>query len=163
VHYTIVEETSPDAESLRVRQLGRRLGIVLYAVIVATFTIICSVEICLQVWAPKLEPLPVGCAAGTLLLIDAIDAARLAAADEPGEQAALAKFRSALASAWTSRPALSKACASDPEALRRLRAVDRLRYAEEHAIRYAAVDLAQRRHEVKRLIPTLRQTAERTL
>jgi hypothetical protein len=139
------------------------VGIIFYAVIVAAFTAVCSIQICLQVWAPEIVPLPVGCAAGTLQLIEAIDTARLAAADEPGEQAALSKFRSAVAPAWVFRPALSKACASDPEALRRLRAVDRLRYAEEHAVRYAAVDLAQRRHEVKRLIPTLRQTAERTL
>jgi len=131
--------------------------------LVAAFTAICSIQICLQVWAPKIEALPVGCAAGTLLLIDAIEKARLAAADQPEEQAALARFRGALAPAWAHRPALGHACASDPEALRRLRAVDRLRYAEEHAVRYAAVDLAQRRHEVKQLVPTLRQSAERTL
>jgi hypothetical protein len=158
-----VEPRALDDKTERVRQLGRTLGLAFYAVVVAAFTAICSIQICLQVWAPKLQPSPVGCAAGTLLLIESIEKARLAAADQPGEQAALTKFRGALDPAWAYRPALGHACASDPEALRRLRAVDRLRYAEEHAVRYAAVDLAQRRDEVKRLVPTLRQSAERTL
>ena len=43
------------------------------------------------------------------------------------------------------------------------REVDRLRYAEEHAVRYGAVDLAERRNEVKRLIPLLRESAGRQL
>lgn len=158
-----MEPRASDAKSERVRQLGRTIGLTFYAAVVAAFTIVCSIQICIQVWSPKHEPSPVGCAAGTLLLIEAIEKGRLAAADQPGEQAALAKFRGALNPAWAYRPALGQACSSDPEALARLRAVDRLRYAEEHAVRYAAVDLAQRRHEVKRLVPTLRQSAERTL
>ena len=158
-----MERESADARSARVRQLGRRLGLVFYALVVGAFTVICSVQICFQVWAPKIEPAPFGCAVGTLALIQAVEMARVAAEDEPSEQAALAKFRFALSPAWKYRPSLTKACAPDREALRRLRAVDRLRYAEEHAVRYAAVDLAQRRHEVKRLIPTLRQSAEQTL
>lgn len=158
-----MEPRASDAKSERVRQLGRTLGLAFYGAVVAAFTAVWSIQICIQVWSPKVEPSPVGCAAGTLLLIEAIEKGRLIAADQPGEQAALAKFRSALDPAWAYRPALGQACASDPEALARLRAVDRLRYAEEHAVRYAAVDLAQRRHEVKRLVPTLRQSAERTL
>jgi hypothetical protein len=98
-----------------------------------------------------------------LALVEAVDKARLAAADEPDEQAALAKFRGALASTWRYRPALTRTCAPSTDALRHLRAVDRLRYAEEHAVRYAAVDLAERRHEVKRLMMTLRQSSPQTL
>ena len=96
-------------------------------------------------------------------MVDAIDSARVAAENEPNEQAALAKFRGALASTWKYRPALTRACAQSKEAMRNLRAVDRLRYAEEHAVRYAAVDLAERRHEVKRLITSLRSSSRRTL
>ncbi len=66
----------------------------------AGFTVVCSVQICLQVWAPRVEPAPFDCSAGTLALVDSIDAARLAAADEPDEQAALTKFRGALGSTW---------------------------------------------------------------
>jgi hypothetical protein len=134
-----------------------------YALVVATFTVVCSVQICLQVWAPQVEPAPFDCSAGTVALVEAVDAARLAAANEAEEQAALAKFRGALASTWRYRPALTRACAPNSEALRRLRAVDRLRYAEEHAVRYAAVDLAQQRHEVQRLMMTLKQSSQQTL
>ena len=55
------------------------------------------------------------------------------------------------------------ACASSAEGTQHLRAIDRLRYAEEHAVRYAAVDLAERRNEVKRLITTLRPSAGQSL
>jgi hypothetical protein len=132
-------------------------------VLVVAFTAVCSVEICLQVWNPAIVPTPVGCSAGTLELVDAIEAARIASADQAEEHAALARFRSAVASAWAHRAALEHSCAGDPEAIRRLHAVDRLRYAEEHAVRYGAVDLAKRRQEVKRFTPVLRQSVDRVL
>ena len=158
-----MEPKASDDGSARPAQLGRTLGIAVFAFLVAGFTVVCSVQICLQVWAPRIEPAPFDCSAGALALADAIDAARLAAADEPDEQAALAKFRGALTSTWKYRPALGQSCASSTEALRHLRAIDSLRYAEEHAVRYAAVDLAERRNEVKRLILTLRPSPGHTL
>lgn len=158
-----MEPKVSDDGSAQFGQLGRTLGIGVFAFIVAGFTVVCSVQICLQVWAPHVEPAPFGCSAGTLALVDAVDAARAAAADEPDEQAALAKFRGALAPTWKFRPALSQSCAQSTEALKHLKAVDRLRYAEEHAVRYAAVDLAERRHEVKRLITSLKQSSRQTL
>lgn len=151
-----MEPKAVNVGSARSAKLGRRLGIAVFSFLVAGFTVVCSVQICLQVWAPHVEPAPFGCSAGTLALADAVDAARLAAADEPDEQAALGKFRGALEPVWRYRPALGRSCASNTEAAQHLRAIDRLRYAEEHAVRYAAVDLAQRRNEVKRLITTLR-------
>jgi hypothetical protein len=158
-----MEPKVSDDESAQAGQLGRTLGIGVYAFLVAGFTVVCSVQICLQVWAPHVEPAPFDCSAGTLALVDAVDSARAAAADEPDEQAALAKFRGALAATWKYRPALTHSCAQSSEALRHLQAVDRLRYAEEHAVRYAAVDLAERRHEVKRLITSLKQSSRQTL
>jgi hypothetical protein len=139
------------------------VGISVFGLLVAVFTAVCSVEICLQVWHPAILPSSVGCSAGTLELVDAIEAARVASADQVEEHAALARFRGALASAWAHRPALEQSCAGNPEAIRRLRAVDRLRYAEEHAVRYGAVDLAKRRQEVKRFTPLLRQSVDRAL
>jgi hypothetical protein len=162
VHYTCVEATVRDAKDEHVRELGRNVGLVVFGVLVVAFTATCSIEICLQVWAPEVGPLTVGCAAGTLKLVDAIDAARVAAVDQPGEHAALARFRAVVAPAWTMRPALGRACARDPQALQHLHEVDRLRYAEEHAVRYGAVDLANRRQEVGRMIPSLRKAAQRT-
>lgn len=173
-----MEAESVDPGSNRARQLGRTIGIAVFSLIVATFTAVCSIQICLQVWAPKVTPLPasqpsdsqttgsgrtIDCSAGTLRLVEAIEAARLASADEVEEQAALAQFRGALSPAWTYRAAIDRVCAGDAEAIQRLRAVDRLRYAEEHAVRYGAIDLAKRRQEVKRLIPLLRKSVDRAL
>jgi len=158
-----MEPKVSDDGSAPAGQLGRTLGIGVFSFIVAGFTIVCSVQICLQVWAPHVEPAPFDCSAGTLALVEAVDAARAAAADEPDEQAALAKFRGALASTWKYRPALTRSCSQSSEALRHLQAVDRLRYAEEHAVRYAAVDLSERRHEVKRLVTSLKQSSRQTL
>ncbi|HWO11311.1 MAG TPA: hypothetical protein VNN80_17580 [Polyangiaceae bacterium] len=158
-----MEPNVSDDGSARQRQLGRRLGLGVYAFLVAGFTVICSVQICLQVWAPRTEPAPFDCSAGTVALVEAIDLARAAAENEPDEYAALDKFRGALAPTWKYRPALTRACSQSREALRHLQAVDHLRYAEEHAVRYAAVDLTQRRHEVKRLITSLRQSSQHSL
>jgi hypothetical protein len=168
-----VEPESVNAVSNRARQLGRTIGIAVFSLLVATFTVVCSVQICLQVWAPEVTPFTDGpsaggslstdCSAGTLRLAEAIEAARVASADEAEEQAALALFRGALAPEWTHRGAIDRACAGDANAIQRLRAVDRLRYAEEHAVRYGAIDLAKRRQEVKRLIPLLRKSVDRAL
>jgi hypothetical protein len=158
-----MEAKVSDDGSARLGQLGRTLGVGVYAFLVASFTIICSVQICLQVWAPHVQAAPFDCSAGTVALVDAVDLARAAAENEPDEHAALEKFRGALEPTWKYRPALTRACAQSREALRHLQAVDRLRYAEEHAVRYAAVDLAQRRHEVNRLITSLRQSSRQAL
>lgn len=147
----------------RARQLGRTIGIAVFSLIVATFTVVCSVQICLQVWAPEVFPSSLDCSAGTLRLVEAIEAARVASADQAEEQPALARFRGALSPVWMQRPAIDRACAGDTVALQRLKAVDRLRYAEEHAVRYGAIDLAKRRQEVKRLIPLLRKSVDRAL
>lgn len=156
-----MEEQPADAPPDAVRQLGRTLGISLFALLVATFTAVCSIQICLQVWNPIVIPPRAGCSAGTLQLVEAIEAARAASADQAEEQAALTQFRGAVSPAWAFRPGLARQCAGDVEAIRRLRAVDRLRYAEEHAVRYGAVDLAKRRQEVKRFIPLLQASADR--
>jgi hypothetical protein len=157
-------DTLPAEDRLAsVRQTGRTIGIAVFGSLMAAFTAVCSIQICLQVWSPRVVPLHVGCSAGTLQLIEAIEAARVASADEAEEHAALAKFRGALSPAWTFRPALNGACAGDTAAVGRLHAVDRLRYAEEHAVRYGAVDLAKRRQEVQRFIPLLQHSAERAL
>lgn len=136
------------------------MGAAIFGAVVATFTAVCSIQICMQVWAPEVQPLKIGCAAGTLQLIQAIESARLEAADLPGEQAALNRFRAVVTPAWSMRAALEESCAGDPRAVRHLREVDRLRYAEEHAVRYGAVDLAKRRQEVKRLVPLLRAATQ---
>lgn len=144
-----------DTRIERIRRRGRTLGILVFAAIVASFTLVCTIQICLQVWAPRIEQGPVDCRAGVLELYRALEQARQAAAREAGEQAALRSFRDTLATSWKREPAVARACASDPMGQQALRELSRLRYAEEHAVRYEASELAAQRRHVERLIPAL--------
>jgi len=162
VHYAGVGEATATARESQVRRLGRRLGIGAFSAVVGSFTIVCSVQICLQVWDPPIKDIDVDCATGTLGLIEAVLEARSAASRETTEHDALARFRAAVAEPWSMRPALDRACSADPSAVRHLREIDRLRYAEEHAVRYSSVDLSRRRHAVQSLMPALVEAVRAT-
>ena len=140
------------------RGWGRRLGLVLFGLIVSGLTLIWSIQIIRQVWFPEAGPLERDCRTGTRSLIVALDRARKAAAAETGdERAALARFRAQLDPEWQMRAALERACQSDPAQAHSLQNVIQLRYAEEHAVRYEAVDLARLRRRVYALEPGLHQ------
>lgn len=143
------------------RRLGRRLGLVVFGVLVSTFTIVCSLQIIRQVWFPDVLPFAPSCRAGIRELIAAVERARRAAAAENGDEtAALARFRAQLEPQWRNWRAVEHACAEDREAVRALREVVQLRYAEEHAVRYEAVDLARLRRRVYALDPGLRESRD---
>jgi hypothetical protein len=129
---------------------GRKAGTAVFGVAVGVFTAVCAAQIMTQVWGMAPDgSTAVDCRKGLGGLIRAIRRARQAAGAEPaGERAALARFRAELQPEWTYRVTLTRSCRDDPEALRALRTVDRLRYAEEHAARYESVDLARRRRQV---------------
>ncbi len=134
----------------RIRRRGRRAGIVVFALIVAGFTTVCSIEIFIQVWAPKVVPTQLSCRAGVQGLITAVRRARRSAAAETGgERAMLDKFRRALQPEWSHRAAIQQRCGNDKQALKALAVIDELRYAEEGAVRYESADLAKRRREVQ--------------
>ena len=142
---------------------GRTLGVAALLVLVTTFTAVCSVQIIEQAWAmtsPSGEPAPgVQCGPGLMGLITAVRRARAAAANGTGgEREALQRFRDGLLPEWASRPDLGARCAGDAEATRALGEVDRLRYAEEHALRYEALDIAGRRRSVEAIAEKLRET-----
>lgn len=140
---------SDEDRQARLRKLGRRLGIVVFALIVATFTAASSVQIILQVWSPEKAPAPASCHAGLGELLAALRRARDAAASEArGERAALERFRAALLPAWESRAEVDELCRTDRAASRALSQLTALRYAEEHAVRYEAVALAEQRRRV---------------
>lgn len=124
----------------------------LFAAIVSTFTLVCSVQILTAVFSDGTEPAPLECRKGILKLIAAVERARQAAAAESGgEREAIFRFRRALEPEWQWRPGLTARCADDRSALRALGEVDRLRYAEENAVRHEALDLAPRRRRVQAL------------
>jgi hypothetical protein len=136
----------------RARRNGRRAGILAYGVIVGGFTVVCAAQIINQVWGSRpASSSSVDCRAGVRGLIAAVRRSRHAARIETaGERAAVDRFRAALRPEWTTRNDLAQHCKDDRLALRALREVDRLRFAEEHAVRYESVDLARRRRNIRR-------------
>lgn len=133
----------------RAQRLGRRLGIALYSAILSAFVLICGTQVMYQGFTSPRTPKASDCRSGVHGLIAALRRARQAAAsEETGERASLARFRQALLPEWQSRGNLSDSCGADPWARDALSALDRLRYAEEHAVRYESVDLAPSRRQV---------------
>ena len=92
------------------------------------------------------------CREGLLALHGAVERARLAAAGTDGEDAALARFRAALAPEWNHRDDVAAACRARPEDEGALDAIERLRYAEEHAVRREAGELAPLRRRVEAIV-----------
>ncbi len=146
----------PDAEQPErprgARRVGRRVGWAVYSVILASFAIVCSVQILIANFSPERGAAPAECRAGVRGLIGAVYRAREAAAQETGgERPALEAFRTALEPEWDGRAALDDVCRADSEALKALKEIDLLRYAEEAVVRYEVVDLAKRRRRVRNL------------
>jgi hypothetical protein len=140
----------------RTRRRGRRVGIAVFALLVSSFTFVCTAQIILQTWAPAAPRNDIDCRSGLVALIAAVRRARQAAADEThGERAALERFRASLQPEWSRRPSLNELCRPDKQTSRALEELDRLVYAEEHAVRYEATDLARRRRRVKALEESL--------
>lgn len=134
----------------RAARRGRRLGIIAFTIPVAGITAIWTAQIIRQVWFP--DPGPPGprpevaCRQAVLQLTSAVARARQAAAQEPGgERMALQRFRAALVPEWRGRTQVGSVCSGDKLAEDALERLDALRYAEEHAVRYEAVALAEQR------------------
>ena len=141
------------------RRRGRAAGAATLFVIVTTFTVVCSIQIIGQAWRPSSSDATVDCRPGIEGLIVAVRRARIAAANGTGgEREAMQRFREALLPEWAARGGLEVRCQSDPEATRALGEVDRLRYAEEHALRYEALDVAGRRRAVETIAQKLRES-----
>ena len=143
--------SKPEARA-RVARTGRRVGLLAFAFVVGSTTLLWASQILFAVFAPPLVPSAAGCRPAVLELETALQRARRAAATEPeGERPALARFRRALEPEWSSREWLTSACNDDPQAQKALRELDALRYAEEHAVRYEAVALAKQRRRADAL------------
>lgn len=131
---------------MRRARVGRRLGLLIFALPVAGATAIWTAQIIQQVFAGPVGESPRDCRSAVLGLDRAIRRARQAAADEiHGERPALQRFRDALEPEWRSREAVAHRCQGDRAAIAALSDLDALRYAEEHAVRYEAVALAKQR------------------
>jgi len=146
---TTPKPTAAPTRRDRASRRGRSVATVLFVTAVSALTALWTWQIVEQLVAHGSGAAPAQCRPGVRALIDAMRRARRAAAEETGgEKQALARFRAALAPAWRARPDLDAACAGDPAASQALRKIDSLRYAEEHAVRYEAAELARRRRQV---------------
>lgn len=141
----------------RAKRLGRRAGIVVFALLVAIPTAVWSIQIMIAVWSPPGGSQVASCRQGLGGLLEAVARARAAAeAEQGGERRATERFRSSLSPEWDARPTLEGLCSS-PEEAGMLRAIDALRYAEEHAVRYEATALSEQRARGRALSARLRE------
>jgi hypothetical protein len=142
------------------RRRGRRAGLIVFSLLVTAFTAICSVQVLAQVWAPTVQPTDKPCHLALRGLLRAVERARGEAALETrGERAAVQRFRRSLDPEWAERAALDATC-RDGDLGHALKLIDWLRYAEEHAVRYEALDVAQLRREAALLMGQLQAGPE---
>ncbi len=145
------------------RKRGRLLASLVFWALTAAVALASAVQVTRQVLfnpcagglscsgAPA-EPSFKGCRDGLLALHAAVERARLAAAGTDGEDAALARFRTALTPEWGYRDDVAEACRGKAEDEGALDAIERLRYAEEHAVRREAGELAPLRRRVEAIV-----------
>jgi hypothetical protein len=121
--------------------------------LVAALALTALVEISGQVFARSNGPVPYAtCREGLLALAAAVDRARGAAGGDDGEAAAIGRFRAALEPEWSARDGVATLCGRDDADRGALDAILRLRYAEEHAARKEAGDLAPLRRRVRAIV-----------
>ena len=137
-------------------KLGRKVAFVVYLAF-AGFLAVASVwQITRHVFFPSSADAPPfsSCRDGLAALYQAIERGRLAAEHGPddGEEAALLRFRETVAPDWRHRDAVAELCRSAPQEISARDAIERLRYAEENAVRREAGDLAPLRRKVQAIV-----------
>jgi hypothetical protein len=154
---------APRAASPSARRTGRRIATGVFWAITVAVAVASAVQVSQQV---LFNPCPGGlsctgpatavtfktCGDGLLALHAAVERARLAAAGTDGEDAALARFRAALTPEWGHRDDVAAACRGSADDEGALDAIERLRYAEEHAVRREAGELAPLRRRVEAIV-----------
>jgi hypothetical protein len=142
------------AGEIRARRRTRRAVMAAYYGVVVAFIVVAAGNVTWQIWAPRFHKHPpTDCGAGLESLKAAVGRARQAAGDlsEASEDAALSRFREALQPEWDRRDAVARACESNAELARALDVIERLRYAEERAVRREVSELAPLRRRVEQL------------
>lgn len=124
----------------------RKAGLVLIVVASVYLSAVSAYQILHTTLFPDPGTTRYSCREGTKVLYESVARARhrTATLAKP-EREALALFRSELAPIWKQAHAVRAACAkdNDQKALQTLRSVTLLRYAEERAVRYQAIDLTR--------------------
>lgn len=129
---------------------ARSVGALIFGLMVALPTIVWATQVIVQAFSNP-DPGGVECRSGLRQLLAALDSAQQSASPHADETEALAAFRASLGTAWDEPRVVRAACKSDPELLAYYGRLERLRYAEEHAVRYATRGLAADRNAVNAL------------
>ena len=146
---TPLPQSSPP-DSLR-RKFRRHVTEAYFAVI-ALVCILATVQIASQVFAEDSAVVPPGsCEERLGALVDAIQEARAAASEGHDEDEAVRRYRNSVNLGWSTASSVRRSCLA-PRLQAALDAIERLRYAEEYAIRREAVDLAPQRRRVRELL-----------
>ena len=150
------ETPAPNTPDRSPRAVGRRVAVLVYYGIVAAIGAAAAIQLTQQVFfVPAPTPPYASCHDGLHALFGAVARAREAAAGAGGgEDAALARFRRALEPEWTYRDGVASQCMSSAGSgdAAALDAIERLRYAEEHAVRREAGELAPLRRKVQAIV-----------
>lgn len=136
---------------------GRTFGMSLFGIVVGGITLIFSVQILRQTFAPVAPSTELTCPELVTNLWAALSRARQSAAGEPSELASVSAFRRGLVPEWELAPHLDRLCAGEPRQLRTATALLRLRYAEESAARFGSRELSSARNQVADLVNELSQ------
>jgi len=136
------------------QRLGRRVALGLFWVVAVWISVAAALAVTRGVFTGAPEGAAhVSCSEGLRALSGAIVRARTAAAGSEGsEDEALARFRGGLEPEWSTHNAVTAACHGRAEDERALDALERLRYAEEHAVRREAGELAPLRRRVQSVV-----------
>ncbi|MBL8743318.1 MAG: hypothetical protein JNK04_19540 [Myxococcales bacterium] len=126
---------------------GRRFATIAFLSVVAVFTLAQAGQITRQVLFPRVVPSGLTCEQSLVELYGALERARTAGEADLDQDTALARFRAALEPEWLTLEGARVNCSSADQR-RSLDALERLRYAEEHAVRREAASLAALRRQV---------------
>ncbi|MBK8256643.1 MAG: hypothetical protein IPK82_28725 [Polyangiaceae bacterium] len=144
------------ARPTEARALGRRLAFVVFILVAAAVGISGGAQVFVQAFSHRAAPqLNIqSCDEGLGRLSAAVSRAREAASGTEGEDSALERYRQALRPDWDDRDHIEDLCRSNPQKMAVLDAIEQLRYAEEHAARREAAELAPLRRRVQAIAPT---------
>ncbi|PIE05584.1 MAG: hypothetical protein CSA75_03980 [Sorangium cellulosum] len=138
--------TSDEQQDRRAKDKGRRVIMIAYFVVVVVVCAICVVEISVQAFSRlrgRATDEKVQCMEGIRGLVAAVDRARSAVdGSNRKESDVVAQYRAGLEPEWSNRGAVRRACRNNADKLRALDAIIHLGFAEEHAVRRNAVELA---------------------
>lgn len=145
----------------RARARGRRVAFAVFYSIAGAISLAGALQVFTQAFQRREGPENQvhSCSEGLSRLASAVERARRAASVTDGEDAALADFRKALGPEWDSRDHIEDLCRPSPSSMADLDAIEQLRYAEEHAVRREAAELAPLRRRVQKAAPIAAEPA----